>query len=152
MNAQSLEVRAAQLERQRWWTLIVYGATWLVWMLVSLPPIEHLPLLQALPMEAIGTTAMFAWFASFAMLILVLLRIRRDRRLCGTLNDELSRANWMRSTSAGYYVLMAAVVVVAIAAKTQWLDMRTGFLMLIMVAVGVPLGVNIWLERDTAEG
>jgi len=151
MATHSLEKQAVQIARRRWWLMLAYLISWFLWQAFMLEPVRALPVLHGVPVVAIGLGAWAVWMVTLLLLFAFMARVRRDRRLSGMLNDELSAANRRRCFSAGYFALLFALAAAMVVATFRWVDSLTLVQMLMMVAVSVPLLSFVWLERDTGD-
>ena len=149
MTEQNLEQHTEQLARQRWWLMLIYTLSWLVWQFFSLEPVRAWPYLRGLPVAAIAFSAGDVWIVILFMLFAFMARVKRDRRARGALNDELTKANQMRCWRAGYFATLVALAVATVVAAFKLIDALALTQMLMMVAVSVPLLFFVWLERDT---
>ena len=138
-----------RLARQRWWLILTYTLSWLVWQFFSLEPVRAWPYLRGLPVAAIALGAGAAWVVILFMLFAFMLRVKRDRLARGALDDELTQTNRMRCWKVGYFTVLFALVAAVVVAAFKLIDALALTQMLIMVAVSVPLLFFVWLERDT---
>ena len=149
MTEQNLEKHTERLARQRWWLMLTYTLSWLVWQLFSLEPVRAWPYIRGLPAVAIALGAWAVWVVIMFMLFAFMARVRRDRRARGALDDELTQANCMRCWKVGYFTILFALAAAIVVAAFKLIDALALTQMLMMVAVSVPLLFFVWLERDT---
>jgi len=149
MVEQNLEKQTARLARQRWWLMLTYTLSWLVWQFFSLEPVRAWPYLRGFPAVAISLCAWAVWVVIMFMLFAFIVRVKRDRRARGALDDELTQANRMRCWRAGYFTLLFGLAAAVVVAVFKLVDALTLVQILMMIAVSVPLLFFVWLERDT---
>lgn len=152
MSEQSIENKAESLARQRWWAMLLFLLIWVSWIIATLKPVSAFLERKSISADAVELWGGAVLIVAFVTLGATVMRIARNRRLCGMLNDELAKANWRRSLAAGYYASVVALLVAAVALKLDFVDPQTMLVGLLTVAAAVPTAFNVWLERDAAHG
>ena len=150
MTNQEMEKQAANLGRQLQWTTVLFLWSWFAWALLMLKPVQTLPYLRDIPPDTTFVWGAIVFAAALALMASTLWRIKRNRKLCGMLNDERTRDNWRRALGAGYYALFAALLAAIVAMKLHAADESTLLMALLMIGAGVPTLANVWLERAPA--
>ena len=151
MATGDLADRAETLGRQRWWAMTALVAGWAAWMFVTFKPVQALPLLRVIPPDGLFFGGLAIYGAALGWLAATVLRIKRDRALCGILNDELTKANARYAYALSYFVLFASLLLFAAAEAFGLVAPRTVLLALVTIGTAAPLLANVWLERDAAK-
>ena len=147
MSDLNRELQAERMERQRWWLLVFYIASWFVWQALTLPPVRALPYLRDIPGVSVALGGWAVWTVAMVLLFRLMWRIKRDRYLRGVLNDELTRAHSRRAIVGGYCALLIALPAALCTAVFNLVDAVTLLQGSIMVAVTVPIVLFVWYER-----
>lgn len=151
MTTGDLGRRAETLGRQRWWAMTALVAGWIMWMFVTLKPVQTLPLLRDVSSDGFFFGGLAIYGAALVWLATIVVKIKHDRMICGILNDELTRANEQRAYAFGYFVLLASLLLFAAAEVFGFVAPRTVLIALVTIGAGAPLLARVWLERDAAK-